>query len=38
MFRFLFRTIIAAALSFAVKQYLETETEQAKGTRKRVTR
>lgn len=25
MFRFLFRTIIAAALSFAVKQYLESE-------------
>jgi hypothetical protein len=36
MFRFLIRTILAAALSFAVKQYLEAEVED--NNKKRVTR
>jgi hypothetical protein len=34
MFRFIIRTIVAAALSFAVKQYLEGEVNKAE--RKRV--
>ncbi len=36
MFRFLIRTILAAALSFAVKQYLEAEVED--NNKKRITR
>lgn len=36
MFRFLIRTILAAALSFDVKQYLEAEVED--NNKKRVTR
>ncbi len=36
MFRFILRTVVATALSFAVKQYLEGES--GKTGKKRVTR